>query len=312
VVTNVLWLRRDLRVHDHPALDAAAGGAEHLVPLFVLDPRLVRSSRMSPARLSYLCDALADLAGSLRDRGSELVVRRGDPREVIPAVAAEVGAAAVHWSADHTAYAQARDVEVAGALDRAGFPHLAHPGTAIHEPGSVRTGAGEVYRVFTPFHRTWKGQATGEALPAATRLPGPPDVESDPLPSPADLGADLTGISAQRGGESQARARLERFLDERAEDYHERRDLPGVQGTSRLSADLHYGCLSPREAYQRLDRRRTGHDTFGTELAWRDFYLHIMAEWPEVARTEFNEQLRALPWRGDGEDAAAWREGRTG
>jgi deoxyribodipyrimidine photo-lyase len=315
VPTRVLWYRRDLRVHDLPALVAAADGADALVPLFVLDPRLTGATRMSPARLVYLCAALADLDAALGERGSRLVVRRGDPREVLPAVAAEVGADAVHRSADHTPFATARDADVDEALAAAGIASVDHPGVAVHEPGTVRTGSGDVYRVFTPFHRSWKDRRIGDPLPAPEALPPVPDVDAEDLPTPKELGAELADdvlAALPAGGETAARERLDAFLDGPADDYDDARDLLAVPGTSRLSADLHYGCLSPREVHRRCDRRKPGHATFATEIAWRDFYLHVMAEWPESAVTAFNPAMRDLPWRGESADARAWAEGRTG
>jgi deoxyribodipyrimidine photo-lyase len=311
VPRHLLWFRRDLRVHDHPALLAAAE-AEALVCAFVLDHRIVGSRRMSPARLSYLCDALADLQGALAERGSGLVVRSGDPRDVLPALAQELDVEAVHLSADHTAYAQDRDRTVAAALGERGIAVHAHGGVAIAEPGSVRTQAGAVYKVFTPFHRAWRDGSHGAVLDAPASLPGAGgDVPGEPLPTPASLDIALAA-EIITGGETAARARLTAFLDDRAEGYDDARDLLAVHGTSRLSADLHYGCISPREAHDRADRRKPGHVSFATEIAWRDFYLHVMAEWPEVVDTEFNPSMRGLPWRGESDDARAWAEGRTG
>jgi deoxyribodipyrimidine photo-lyase len=274
---------------------------------------------MGAPRLAYLADALGDLAASLSERGARLVVRRGRPEEVVPAVAQESAAAAVHWSADHTPYARRRDAEVARRLDAAGRDAHAHPGVAIHPPEAVRTAAGGPYRVFSPFHRTWQGLPIADALPAPDRLPHAPVPDGDGPPELGDLLRPLDGARAAlpeeplpRGGETPARERLERFLADGAAGYHERRDLLAVAGTSRLSADLKYGCLSPRAVLAPLDRRKPGHDALARELAWRDFALHVLAAWPEAARTAFDPRLRSLPWHGDGEDAEAWRQGLTG
>jgi deoxyribodipyrimidine photo-lyase len=308
---HLLWYRRDLRVHDHRALRAATSAADRCVPLFVLDPRLTRADRMSAARLAYLCQALADLDAALRERGSRLIVRHGDPRRVVPELAAELGVDAVHWSADHTPYARDRDSAVTSALGAAGIAQRGHPGVAVHAPGSIRTAGGDSYKVFTPFHRAWKAVSPGDVLPAPEQLPEVGAVDGEALPSLRDLAVppDLDVID---GGERAARERLTAFIGEDAEAYHDRRDLLAIDGTSRLSADLHYGCLSPREVLSHTDRRKPGHEVFASEIAWRDFYLHVMARWPEVATKEFNPALRDLPWRGEGSDARAWAQGRTG
>jgi deoxyribodipyrimidine photo-lyase len=314
--TRLVWLRRDLRLHDHPALAAALRPCDdaevRVVPLFVLDPRLLGSRRVAPARLRYLAEALADLDAGLRQRGGRLVVRRGDPRRVVPAVAREVRASAVHVTGDVTPYAADRDAAVAARLGD--VPLRVHPGLLVHEPGTVLTGGGRPFRVFTPFHRAWLALPADLPLPAPARIPAHGGVASDGLPTAADLleGATPPAEARHDGGETAALRRLDRFLTTRAADYHQARDLLGVDGTSRLSADLHHGCLSPRQAMADLDPRRPGHRTFAAELAWREFYAHVLAAWPEVLRREFNPAMRRLPWRGRSRAFTAWCDGRTG
>jgi deoxyribodipyrimidine photo-lyase len=183
----------------------------------------------------------------------------------------------------------------------------------IRDHRTVLTGAGQVSKVYSPFRRAWEAQPLDPPQPAPRALTPAAAVPSDPLPTTASLGvADDVPAGVVRGGETAAGRRLERFLAERAEGYGGNRDLLGEDATSRLSADLHYGCVSPRAAYAALDRRLPGHDAFAQELIWRDFYGHVMAEWPESATTEFNPDLRGLPWRREGEHLRAWQEGRTG
>lgn len=316
--TRVLWLRRDLRLDDHPALHAALADADDdtpIVPLFVWDPAIVERGRVSPARLAYLCDALADLHATLLARGGRLVVRNGDPVDVVAAVCREVAATAVHWTRDYSPYARRRDAAVRDALDELDDPPAVvdHPGIVIHEPGSVRTAAGEVYKVFTPFHRQWRQRPIHDPFRAPDDIAVHGTVATDGVPAPDGICLDLTQLSDRRpGGESAAQGRLDDFLDARVDDYDERRDALAVDGTSRLSADLHFGCLSPRRIRDRLDLRNAGHKTFATELAWREFYLHVLAEWPEVLTEEFNPSYRRLPWDDDEHAAQAWRDGRTG
>jgi deoxyribodipyrimidine photo-lyase len=310
--TRIVWFRRDLRLHDHPALHAALAG-DRVVPLFVLDPRLVSGSTMSPARLSYLADALEDLAGLLTRAGGRLVLRRGDPREVLPAVAEEVGAGQAHWAGDVSPFAAGRDATVRAALEGAGVAVTVHPGVMIREPGSVVGGAGRMLKVYSPFRRVWEGLPLDDPLPAPGTVAVQGGVRGEDLPARGELAPSArVPPGVIRGGATAAEARLERFLSQAADGYAQSRDLLGEQGTSRLSADLHYGCLSPNAVYQRLDRRREGHDAFARELIWRDFYGHVMATWPEVRTQEFNEDLRGLPWPGTDGDLRAWQEGRTG
>ncbi len=312
MATDIMWFRRDLRVADHPALSAAAD-ADRLLCVFVLDRRILAGDRMSPARAIYLRHALADLASSLEDRGSRLVVREGDPTTVITDLAREVEADAVHVSEDHTPFARTRDGAVESALQDVGTELVRHGGVTIAPPGSVRTGSGSVYKVFTPFHRSWKDREHGAPLDAPGSLPPAPEgIEGLALSDCDLLAADGPPQAWPDGGEGPARQRLERWLEGAVEDYDDQRDVMAADGTSRLSPDLHMGCLSPREVWSRLDRRRTGHSTYATEIAWRDFYLHVMAEWPETARTAFRPEYRDLPWRDDPEGLQAWKDGMTG
>lgn len=310
--TEVMWFRRDLRVTDHPALSAAAEG-HRLLCLYVLDPRLLNSARMSPARIVYLRHALADLASSLSDLGNRLVVLTGDATSVVPQTAAEVGAVTVHISADHTPYASARDTAVQTRLQDQGMGLESHAGITIGPVGSVLNGSGSPYRVFTPFHRSWRQRKHGQPLSAPHVLPPPPQSVMGTAVSDSSLlqspGPDIAWAD---GGETAARIRLGRWLDHGVTDYDDRRDIMAVDGTSRLSPDLHFGCLSAREVYTRLDRTQAGQQTFAAELVWRDFYAHVLGDWPHAAVTAFRLQYQDLPWHDDPDALTAWKQGRTG
>ncbi len=313
---RIVWFRRDLRLHDHPALHAALDDATddtRVVPLFVWDPAIVERGRVSPARLAYLCDALGDLDERLRERGARLVVRHGAPATVVARLVTEARATRVHWTRDFTPYARRRDAAVRNALAELDEPpHVAdHEGVVIHEPGSVLTNDGGTYKVFTPFNRRWTQLSVKDPLDTPISVPGDGSVAGDDLPTATDL--DLGPIEdRQAGGETEAVQRMERFLRNGIDDYDNRRDVLAADGTSRLSADLHFGCLSARRLHARLDRRNPGQKAFATELAWREFYLHVLAAWPEVLTTEFDARYRNLPWSQDEDEAAAWRDGMTG
>ena len=313
--TSVVWFRRDLRVADHPALaaaTAAAGDDGRIVPLFVVDPALVRSPRMAPARLRYLCDALADLDRSLRARGARLVVRTGDPREEVPRVVAEAGAVALHHGGDVTPYALGRDALVRAEVERLGAQAYVHETVYAARPRSLRKDDGGLHRVFTPWYRAWKAAGVREELPAPAHLAVPGSVSSEDVPTTASLRVGAVPPGTIRGGEAAARARLATFLRTAAAGYAEGRNAMGRPGTSRLSADLHYGCLSPVTVLRALDRRRRNHERFAMEVAWRDFYGHVMAAWPHVRDEELNPAMRGVPWRRGGPELEAWKAGRTG
>lgn len=309
VARTVLWFRRDLRLADHPALLAAAGNGD-VVPLFVVDPRL-----WDPAgapRRAWLLRSLRALGGDLDDR---LVVRTGDPRDVVPALAAEVTAGAVHVTADAGPYGRQRDRDVAAALERDGR-RLVRTGTPYAVgPGSVLTGSGSPYRVFSPFFRTWTAHGWPAPAPPPYRLRLARGVESEPLPAEPELG----GLRLPAAGEAAGRARWEQFRDGALAGYGTRRDTPGVDGTSVLSAHLKYGEIHPRTLLADLaSRRGDGVQSYRSELAWREFYADVLWHHPETAREYLRPEFGRMRYEDPQRSAPAaahlhaWQQGRTG
>ena len=309
-MTTILWLRRDLRIHDHPALDAARSRADHLVPVFCFDDRLLRGRHASGPRTQFLLECLADLDGSLRARGSRLVVRRGRPEVEIPKLAAETNADAVHYSADVSGFARERDARVRRALERTRATAHEHPGLfVVDDLDAIRTGAGNPYTVFTPFHRAWAGvprrrrRGTPRALP-----PLPPEINPDTIPELGDLGLCQEVEEPQPGGEHHARAAMRAFASDHACGYGAHRDLVAEPGTSRLSPYLHFGCLSACELEDRVDDAE-----FRRQLAWRDFFAHVLLHFPGNARSEHQPRYRGtIRWSRADKRFLAWCEGRTG
>lgn len=342
--TAVLWFRRDLRLHDHPALANALARADRIAPLFVLDPALITGRWRSPNRTWFMLASLAELAASLEAAGSVLVVRVGPPELVVPAFAEEVGASAVHVSRDYAPYGRARDQRVAAALRRAEVEFHAAQGNLIHEPEDLATRSGTPYRVFGPFHRAWS------TLSVRTPLAAPAFIPTEPFPARVRstvVTADdriLAWIKALREfgvgaaeveslasptadhellpdpGESAARLRLARWAlaagdrPPRVLDYQRGRDILGTDGTSRLSQDLRWGLLSPVEVVTRVVSAGSGPgvESFIAELAWRDFYAHVLWHDPGSARRATRRAYELVPWRDDEMSIAAWRAGRTG
>ncbi len=321
--TSVLWFRRDLRLGDHPALLAASGsdgvggpGSTPVVPLFVVDPAL-----WGPAgdpRRAWLVRSLRALDEAV---GGGLVIRTGDPVDVVAAVARDAGAGAVHVTADNGPYGRRRDRAVEDALGedvalvRTGTPYAVGPGTVLN-------GSGEPYKVFTPFYRAW--QRNGWPAPAASA-----DgirwekVKGRDWPDEPDLG-DLVLPEA---GEAAALARWEEFRDDDLLEYASRRDLPAEAGTSAMSAHLKYGEIHPRTMLADLSRlagdKRLSKDsadsvdTYRSELAWREFYADVLWHHPRTAREYHREQYAGMRYDSPSSDGgrerlAAWQEGRTG
>jgi deoxyribodipyrimidine photo-lyase len=308
-MTSILWLRRDLRIHDHPALEAARSRADHLVPVFCFDDRLLHGRHASGPRTQFLLECLADLDRSLRTRGSRLFIRHGRPETELPRLAAETNADAVHFSADVSAFARDRDSRVTDALD---VPAHEHPGLfAIDDLGAIHTQTGDPYTVFTPFHRAWVRTARRPVSGAPRRLPpAPAGLDPGALPELNDLGLSQEVEEPIPGGESQARERLTRFVADRAAAYGDTRDLLAENGASRLSPYLHFGCLSPRELEERVSNQS---EEFRRQLCWRDFYAHVLLHFPRNAHSEHQERYRGtLGWSRAKKPFEAWCEGRTG
>lgn len=309
IPVTVMWFRRDLRVDDHPALAAAADRGQ-VVALWVADPALLGAPHhRAPMRLRFLRECLQALDHALGERGIRLVVRAGDPAQVVPAVAAEAGADLVHVTDDVTPYARRRDTGVARALQGAGVGMQAIGGPWRVAPHDLAGSKGAGYLVFTPFCKAW------DQVPLADRIP-PPDALAGPALPSDGLGALPGGDAPIPAGPDAARERLEQFIRSGAVDrYAEGRDLLADDGTSHLSADLRMGVLSPAQVGRAIGGSRgvaASRAAFWRQLAWRDFYAHHMARHPGVAAAALKPAYRDMRWDDDPALLAAWREGRTG
>ncbi|MBN1956310.1 MAG: deoxyribodipyrimidine photo-lyase [Anaerolineae bacterium] len=311
--TVLWWIRRDLRLADNQALAAALNAAERVVPVFVLDPALLASERVGPLRVAFLLEGLRRLDSDLRQRGSRLVLRRGDPAAELSAVAAETGAGAILAEEDFTPYARQRDSRVP-SLQLVG-------GRLVHPPGSVRKADGTPYVVYTPFSRTWKGlPQPGAAMPAPAHVPTAPQVASLPVPDQPERPPAIPFPS----GETEAQRRLAAFVtgdDAPVYRYAQTRDRVDLDGTSQLSPYLHLGMISSRQAVAAaLDAiaaapnaaAREGAETWLNELIWREFYVHILYHFPHVLEQSFRANLQEIRWQDDASSFAAWRDGCTG
>lgn len=319
----VVWFRRDLRLDDLPALHEATRHCATVVPLFVLDPALLGPA--GPNRRRFLAEALRALD---RQLGGVLVLRLGDPRTVVPAFAAEVGASVVTATADFGPYGSSRDGAVAEALADSGRALLFVDSPYAVAPGRVRSRSGAPLRVFGAFRRAWEdiGWERPESAPAANFVDAPSDATPDDIdagiavPGRAGLPAWWEGLPLEvarqlpAAGPVEARDRLERFVEKGLAQYAEDRHRPAVEGTSGLSPYLHFGCIHPRTILHRIAMAQ-GADIVRSELAWREFYADVLWHRPESARRPLQAFGAHLRW-DTGEWARdrfrAWATGRTG
>ena len=312
--TAVVWFRRDLRVHDHPALAEACRAFDRVVPLFVLDDRLLKGRFRSLNRTAWMLGCLEALDGELRHRGGRLVVRHGAPHTEVRRVARETGATAVYVSDDVTGFARARDDAVEDALSRDGVELRRRPGVYIADLPEIATKQGRPYTVFTPFLRTWRAQERRviERAPAAIELPR---IAAGGCPRSTRCGFAPRRprlADSPAPGEAAAKRAAQGWLRSNGmRTYAEGRDTL-AQPTSRMSAYLRFGvALAAVGARAPIaGRGGTGADGYQAELAWRDFYGAVQLHFPETAQHEFQERYRTLEWDHDAEQLRAWKEGR--
>ena len=314
---TLLWYRgKDLRIADHaPLRDAAERG--EVIPLFVLDPYFFAPERARelPHRMQVLLDSLRALEANLAQRGSRLWVVAGKSTEVVPRLAAR-------WNVDRVVahrwvepFARERDRRVRVALR---VPLDLYEGETLLPPGTLRTGAGKPYSVFTAFARAFAASADIEKpLAAPKALPPPPDgikAKTAPIPTCESLGI-APNANLLQGGEREARGRLKRFLDGPAHDYDVGRDRLDRAGTSRLSVDIKFGTVSIRTVWTEVTRvlgRSKAAKSFLNELVWREFTHSTLWDRPELLTEPFRPEFDGFPWGDDEASWSAWIAGATG
>jgi deoxyribodipyrimidine photo-lyase len=309
------WFRNDLRLRDNTALGVLAERAEQWLPVFVIDPRLANAR--AARRTAFLLDSLAHLGRELAKRGVPLLVRRGRPESVLPVLLGELRATLLSFNAGATPFARRRDAAVRSAVERQGGTVIEATDHVVFGADEVRTKTGAPYAVFTPYRNAWwqRWRAEPRPLRRARALPAPiPGAMADPIPAPDPLSAELPP-----GGEDAAARRLRAFLTGPAARYHEDRNRPDRDGTSRLSPYLRFGAISIRKCFADAEaaaaadsRLRKGIAKWLDELVWREFYAAILAEHPRVLRESYRREFDALVWNDDRDGFAAWCEGRTG
>src|SRR4030042_6736724 len=311
--TTIWWIRRDLRLSDNQALVAALTQAEVVIPVFILDPKLLASPDTSQQRLAFLYEGLHSLDTDLRKRGSNLLIRKGDPLEVLHTLRGETKAEDIFAEADISPYARQRDARVMHKL-----PRTLTPGITVHPAERLRKPDGIPYTVFTPFSRMWHSLPfPGKPLPVPEQLSPPPTLTSLGVP-------DIPRYSIKDvfpAGEAEAQRRLVKFSDSIINRYAEDRNRMDLDSTSGLSPYLRFGMLSPRQAVWAAQEAealaggttaRQGAETWLNELISREFYTAILYHFPYVRQAAFRPEKRNISWRDDPVGCDAWADGRTG
>lgn len=319
----LVWLRRDLRLGDHPALAAAVAESDAMLPVYVHAPDEEKPWTAGAASCWWLHRSLADLDRRLRERGSRLVLAAGASHTTLIELARKSGAGAVYWNDLYEPAARRRDDRVERALTRAGIEVRRFNDRLLHHPATVRTQQGGPYQVFTPFWRSLSAATVAPPVPAPRRLK-PPSRWPGALRLGAlalDPGHPWTAKleSCWRPGEPAATARLRGFCRARVTGYGRARDALAGAATSRLSPHLHFGELSPRQVWHAVQASRAEHPARSTDtqaflrqLAWRDFAHHMLYHFPHTDREPLRTGFSQFPWRRSSRLLKAWQRGRTG
>lgn len=321
----LVWLRQDLRTADQPALAAAAGAGAPIIPLFILDDEEAGDWRLGGASRWWLHGSLETLARDFHARGSRLILRRGNSKNVLEQVAKEVKAQAIYFIRHYEPHQAAIEASIANGFKALDIDVKRFGGNLLFEPEELRTKSGTPFKVFTPFYKaSLTSRLVNDVAPTPKRFTSPrkwPDSESlnDLLlrPTTPDWASGLREY--WRPGAKAATTHLQNFLDERVAHYPGDRDRPDRNGTSHLSPYLHFGEISPRQVWQHTQQASQasgigdkGRTAFLRELIWREFSYHLLHHWPRIPQTPFNRTFDSFPWSNDTSNLRKWQRGMTG
>ena len=297
---SIVWFRRDLRISDHPALVAALSESDEIVPVFIIDSKLIE--RTGSNGLAYLAQSLQHLDASL---DKKLQVIAGQPIDVLKKLQEKYNAQSVHISAEYEPVSAAQDVEIEKSgikLVRTGSAYAVAPGRVLKPSDQTP------YRVYTPFYRAWltHGWRKPEQKPKSIAVVTP-DSDSRQFPD----WKVPTGVSITEAGEAAANERFKHFQKNGLDNYDEARNLAGIDGTSKMSAHLTWGEIHPRTLLAPLGQSKA-HEVFRKEIAWREFYADVLFNNPHTETDYYAPQFAKMRYDKPGKQFKAWCEGNTG
>ncbi len=302
---SVVWLRRDLRLHDNAALYQALTSGRPVLPLFIFDREILDALEdRRDRRVEFIYNHVERLRRELADMGSGMIVRYGKPLDIWNDLLREYQIEGVYTNRDYEVYAKNRDAQVAGLLAEHGIGFESFKDQTIFEQDEVLTGGNTPYTVFTPYSRRWhdklkdpfflKPYPTQKYAQNYLKLPSPL-----PAPTLADMNFEPLGEPFPRSVVG----------DDLIRHYKETRDYPALSGTSELSIHLRFGTISVRD----LARQAEGIGaTYLSELCWRDFYFQVLHHYPHVEKNSFRREYDNIPWRNNEEEFGKWCRGETG
>ncbi|HEX7767910.1 MAG TPA: deoxyribodipyrimidine photo-lyase [Nitrospira sp.] len=325
---GIVWFRRDLRLHDQPALTAACQECDEVLPLFVFDEPLLQSREFGSACVNFMLGCLQELSASLANLGLALQWRRGEPVDAVVQAAREWKADVVYWNRDYEPVAIERDRRVQLALAEHGIRTRTFKDHVVFEAEEIRSATGEALQRYSAYRaRWWAKWQSSKPSPLASsnpKTPAPAPLLSSPraLPTPVELGYDLVAPWIDPG-ERQAQIRLQEFLGRSVHTYGDGRNRPGMDGSSRLSPHFRFGTLSVRTAvHEALAALTKGGQVSRAdvliwidELVWREFFQQVLSAFPRVVKGPFRDAA-VPPVRKSGLERdrlfQAWCQGKTG
>ncbi len=319
----ILWFRKDLRLDDNHALNAACRSELQVIPLYIRESSTAGTGPLGAAQAWWLHNSLESLEMKLREFGAKLVLASGDALDVLQDVIRSSGAKMVVWNRRYDPPGIAVDTRIKRALGEQGIAAKSFAGQLMHEPSTLLTGAGTPYRTYTPFWRALeKSGEPDEPIEAPTKInfvAQLPKSESlaawKLLPSKPNWAKDFADIWTP--GEDEAHQRLDDFVEGSLQDYRLNRDLPSRRATSMLSPYLALGVISPARIWHKtrgLAKRVPAEDVvhFRKELAWREFSYHLLYHFPKLPYANWSDRMNGFPWHNDEKQFAAWTRGMTG
>lgn len=319
----ILWFRKDLRLADNPALNAAV---EHgrVVPVYIWAPDEEKPWQPGGASRWWLHQSLASLSLQLAERNSQLILRCGPSLEMLQELIEATGATTVYWNRRYEPAFVQRDKKIKQKLQGAGLTVESFNGSLLFEPWEIETKQGDPYKVFTPFWKSCLARGDNhEPLKAPKVLPAPDAwPESEELDE-WQLEPTIPWDDGMREfwdvGTDAANKQLKQFAKKSAADYEDQRNLMAEDGTSRLSPYLHFGEISPRQVWGAVQKAiendkstKEGAETFLSEIGWREFAYHLLYHFPDTTTEPLREKFASFPWSKSKKNLERWQRGKTG
>jgi len=327
--TVIVWFRQDLRVCDHPALQAAVASGKKVVPVFILDDKAAGLWAHGGAQRWALHQALDSLTKTLGQKGAFLVLRQGHSLTVLRQLIKETGANEIVWNRRYEPWAVAQDKQIKEVLRADGLTVNSFNGRLLCEPWQIKNGQGNPYKVFTPY---WKACLNFlqthpvQVIDAPEKIPGVRGVTSDDLaawkllPEKPDWAGGLR--QTWRMTEQTALEMLLHFIEQTVDHYLPRRDFPSEEYTSRLSPYLALGLIAPHRIWDAVQnalsdgRIAVAHQAqaegFLRQIFWREFSYHLLFHFPQTAEQPLNPNFADFPWEYNDDDLRVWQKGMTG